>query len=162
MRSSMLLRVATLSAVLVLAAMGPAARAQAPLPPPGAVPEASDIAACLCLGRSVNALNAEMSRQRAAYDANQAELTRLDGQLQSVRAALDVNNPEAVAEFRALLARRDAAFRRGTSLAAGDLTSLTQHYNTSVGEYNARCANRPRDPVVLRNVEATLVCPPAY
>jgi hypothetical protein len=162
MRPSILLRVAVLSAVLALAAAAPAARAQAPLPPPGAVPEASDIASCLCLGRSVNALNAEMSRQRGAYDAHQAELARLDAQLQSARETLDVNNPEAVAEFRALLARRDAAFRRGTSLAAGGLTSVTQRYNASVGEYNGRCANRPRDPVVLRNVEATLVCPPAY
>ena len=134
------------------------ASAQVP-PPPGAVPEASDIASCLCLGRTVNALNAEMGQQQAAYHASQEELGRLDAQLQSSRASLDVNNPEAVAQFRALLARRDAAFRRGNSLAAGDLSSLVQRYNASVGEYNARCANHPRDPVLLRNVEATLVCP---
>lgn len=160
MQPSMVFRGATLWAVLALAAAVPAARAQ--VPPPGAVPEASDIASCLCLGRAVNALNAEMTRQQAEYHANQAELTRLDAQLQGARASLDVDNPQAVAQFRELLARRDAVLRRGTSLAAGALSSVVQRYNASVNEYNLRCANRPRDPVLLRNVEATLVCPPAY
>lgn len=161
MQPSMLLRVATLWAALALVASAPGARAQAPLPP-APVPEASDIASCLCLGQTVNALNAEMTQQQAAYHDNRAELARLDAQLQSDRASLDVNNPEAVAQFRALLARRDAVFRRGTGLAAGALDSLVRRYNANVNEYNARCANRPRDPVLLRNVEATLVCPPAY
>lgn len=161
MPSSMLFRAVRLAAVLAVAAV-PAVHAQVPLPPPGPIPEASDIASCLCLGRTVNALNAEMAGQQAAYRANRAELAQLDAQLDSERATLDVNNPEAVAQFRALLARRDAAFRRGTGLAAGTLSSVVQRYNGSVNEYNARCANRPRDPVLLRNVEATLVCPPAY
>jgi hypothetical protein len=159
MQSSMLFRVALLWAVAVVAAV-PAARAQAP--PPGAVPEASDIASCLCLGRAVNALNAEMTREQAGHHANQDELARLDSQLQTARASLDVNNPQAVAQFRELLARRDAVFRRGNDLAAGRLSGVVQHYNARVNEYNARCANRPRDPVLLGNVEATLVCPPAY
>ena len=135
--------------------------AQAP-PPPGAVPEASDIASCLCLGRTVNALNADMKQEEAAYHGNQAELARLDAQLQSARASLDVNNPQAVAQFRELLARRDSVFRHVNDLAAGRLNGVVQHYNARVNEYNARCANRPRDPVLLGNVEATLVCPPAY
>lgn len=158
MQPSMLLRGARLWAVVALAAAAPAARAQVP-PPPGP-PEAADIASCLCLGRSVNALNAEMAQQQALYHANRDELARLDAQLESARASLDVNNPEAVAQFRASLARRDALFRRGTSLATGALSSLTQRYNAGVNEYNARCANRPRDPVLLHSVEATLVCPP--
>jgi len=155
-----MLRASLLAAAFAMSA-SMQVHAQAPLPPPP-VPEASDIASCLCLGRTVNSLNAEMTQQQAAYQDNRAELTRLDAQLQSDRASLDVNNPEAVARFRALLARRDAAFRRGTSLAAGALGNLVQRYNASVNEYNARCANRPRDPLLLRNVEATLVCPPAY
>ncbi len=154
MQSSMLSRVAMLGVVLAVAAMAPAARAQAP--------EASDIAACLCLGRTVNALNAEMARQQSAYHAAQEDLARLDAQLESARTGLDVNNPQAVAQFRELLGRRDAAFRRTTSLATGSLNSVVQRYNAQVGEYNARCASRPRDPALLRSVEATLVCPPAY
>ena len=29
-----------------------------------------------------------------------------------------------------------------------------------MSEYNARCADRPRNPVLLNQVQATLVCPP--
>jgi hypothetical protein len=158
MRRSMLFRVTMLWAVLAIAAV-PAARAQAPVPPGG---EAADIASCLCLGRTVNALNAEMAQQQAAYHANQDELARRDAQLQAARASLDVNNPQAVAQFREMLARRDSVFRHGNELAAGRLSGIVQHYNASVNEYNARCANHPRDPVMMHNVEATLVCPPAY
>ncbi len=110
----------------------------------------------------MNALNEDMARRQAEYHANRDELARLDAELEGARAGLDVNNPEAVAQFRALLARRDAAFRRGTSLATGTLSSVTERYNARVNEYNARCARRPRDPVLLQSVESTLTCPPGY
>ncbi|MGE5270617.1 MAG: hypothetical protein ACM3JG_13200 [Thiohalocapsa sp.] len=156
------------AAAVALAAMAQA-HAQVPPPvvpvaplPPGPAGEAADIASCLCLGQTVNTLNAEMASQQGAYHASQDELARLDAQLATARASLDVNNPAAVAQFRELLGRRDAAFRRSTSLATGTLNSVVGRYNARVNEYNARCANHPRDPVLLRSVQATLVCPPAY
>jgi hypothetical protein len=55
-----------------------------------------------------------------------------------------------------------AAFQRSTSLASGDLAGAVERYNARVNEYNARCADRPRDPVLLGRVQATLSCPPSY
>ena len=158
MRSAMIRRVAMLCAgVAALAAASPAS-AQAP--PPSA--EAAEIAACLCLGQAVAALNNDMTAQQRSHDAARADLAQLDVQLQSARAGINVNDPQAVARFRQLLEQRDAAFARSTSLATGELGSAIERYNARVNEYNSRCANRPRDPNLLGRVQATLSCPPPY
>jgi hypothetical protein len=158
--------------VAVFAAISPAV-AQAPVYPPpppayGAVPapplsgEAGDIAACLCLKQAVDVLGADLAVKQRSRDEIDAELSRLDAEMQRARAGVDVNDPAAVARFRQLLERRDAAFRRSTALVTGDLSSATEHYNSRVNEYNSRCANRPRDPGLLASVQATLSCPPPY
>jgi len=139
--------------VAAVAASSPAA-AQAP--------EAAEIAACLCLGQAVSALTADMAAQQRSYAALQEELARLDAQLQGERASMDVNNPQSVARFRQVLEQRDAAFQRSTSLATGELNGVIERYNARVSEYNARCANRPRDPVLIERAQATLSCPPPY
>jgi hypothetical protein len=135
-----------------------------PAPPPVAPgsPQAAEIAHCLCLQQAVSALNADMIAKQRAYDAVRDELARLDSQLQSARASMDVNNPQSVAQFRELLERRDAAFKRSTGLVTGDLSSATARYNARTNEYNSRCANQPRDPALLSQVQATLTCPPLY
>ena len=140
-----------------VAAVGGASPTMAQAPPPS--PEAAEIAACLCLGQSISTLSAGMSAQQHSYEAARDELARLDAQLQSERAGVDVNNPQSVARFRQLLERRDAAFRRSTGLATGDLSSATARYNAAVNDYHVRCANRPRAPVLLGRVQATLSCP---
>jgi hypothetical protein len=155
MRAAMLCRAVLWGGVAAVAAASSAA-AQAP---PG-MPEAGEIAACLCLGQAVAALSADLAAQQGSYAAVRDELTRLDSQLERERAGMDVNNPQSVARFRQLLEQRDAAFRRSTSLATGDLNRATERYNYRVNEYNARCANRPRDPSLLGRVQATLSCPP--
>lgn len=151
-----LCRAVFLAGVAAVAAATPGA-AQAP---PGG--EAAEIAACLCLGQAVSALSADVAAQQRAYAAVQDELSRLDAQLQSERASMDVNNPQSVARFRQVLEQRDAAFRHSTSLATGELNVATGRYNARVNEYNARCANRPRDPALLERAQATLSCPPPY
>ncbi len=158
MRSAAWYRAAVLWAgVAALVAISPAV-AQAP--PPGGEP--ADIAACLCLGQTVTTLNADMTAQQQAYAAARGELTRLDAQLESARAGMDVNDPASVARFRQLLEQRDAAFRRSTGLVTGDLNRAIARYNARVNDYNARCANRPRNPELLAQVQATLSCPPLY
>ncbi|HEV2336647.1 MAG TPA: hypothetical protein VGS13_14180 [Stellaceae bacterium] len=158
MRSAAWYRAAVLWAgVAALVAASPAV-AQAP--PPGGEP--ADIAACLCLGRAVDTLNADMTAQQRAYAAARDELTRFDAQLQSARAGMDVNDPASVARFRELLEKRDAAFRRSTGLVIGDLNRAIARYNARVNDYNARCANRPRNPDLVAQVQATLRCPPPY
>ena len=157
MHSSTLRRAAALCAGL--AALIATAAAQAQAPPPGNS-EAGEIAACLCLNRSVSALSAELTAKQQAYNAVRDELARLDAELEHERGAVDVNNPESVARFRQLLERRDAVFRRQRSQGFADLSAVTERYNARSGEYNARCAGRPRDPGLLARVEATLTCPP--
>jgi len=156
--------------VAAFAAISPAVAQAPPYPPPpyGAVPapglsgEAGDIASCLCLGQAADTLHADMTAQQSSYAAARDELTRLDAQMQSARAGMDVNDPAAVARFREMLERRDAAFRRSTGLVTGDLNSATTRYNARINEYNARCANRPRNPDLVAQVQATLSCPPPY
>lgn len=132
--------------------------AVAQVPPPS---EAADVAACLCLQRSTDALGATMTQRKSAYDASRQEIAGLDAQLQSARATLNVDNPEAVAQYRQLLERRDAAFRRSSGPLFAEYSSTVSLYNDRVNEYNARCADRPRNPILLNQVQATLVCPGA-
>lgn len=171
MRLSRRYRAAVVCAGLALLVAGAAAVAQAPppaypLPPavvvpvPPASPEAAEIAACLCLQQSMNALGADMAARQRSYDELRAELTRLDVQLEQERSGLDVNNPASVARFRQLLQQRDGVFRRSTGPIAADLSSVVERYNARANEYNARCANRPRDPRLLAGVQASLICPP--
>ena len=156
MRLSMIRLELVLTASLVLAA--PALAQMAPAPPS----EAADIASCLCLQQRVNTLGADMNGRQKAYREAQDDLTRIDAELRNARAGIDVNNPEAVARFRQLVEQRDAAFRRSTGLASGELARITERYNADVSEYNSRCANRPRDPRLLQSVQATLACPQGY
>ena len=155
---SMLGRAAALWVAVGGCAIAPFAAAQ--MPPRS--PETDEIAACLCLRQSVDALSLDMAGRQQAHAAAQNELAQIDAQMQGERARMDVNNPQSVAQFRQLLERRDAVFRRSTSLATGELHGITERYNARVGEYNARCAERPRNPDLLRAVQATLVCPPPY
>ena len=159
MRSSKRRRIGVLWAGA--AALMAAAPALAQVPPP-ASPEAADIAACLCLRQAVDATGADMAAKQSAYQASQSELTALDAQLQSARATLNVDNSEAVAQFKQLLERRDVAFRQSSGAVTADLAAAVERYNGRANEYNARCANRPRNPVLLAQVQATLVCPPPY
>jgi hypothetical protein len=134
----------------------------AQVPPPPGSPEAADIASCLCLKQEVDALSAESAAKRQDYDGLHAELGRIDAQLEAERSHMDVNDPASVARFRQLLDRRDALFKRSTGEAFNSAQSISERYNTRVGEYNSRCANRPRDPRLLAQVQATLVCPRSY
>jgi uncharacterized protein (DUF885 family) len=121
--------------------------------------EAANIAACLCLQRSLDAAGAARVDRERAYEASRQEVAGLDAQLQSARATLNVDNPQAVAQFRQLLERRDAVFRQSSGPLFNQFSSAVAVYNQRIGEFNARCANRPTNPVLLAQVQATLVCP---
>jgi hypothetical protein len=154
------MRGAMLGAFMVglLAGVAPAG-AQVP-PPPS--PEASEIAACLCLQQAIDVSRAESASKQAAYDSVHNELTRLDADLARERAQVDVNNPDSVARFRQLLEHRDSVFRRSSGQAVSEAQAAAGRYNRQIEEYNARCANRPRNPVLLSQVQATLSCRRPY
>ena len=144
-------------AVLVLGFAGllvpGTARAQMPT-------EAAEISACLCLQQAVSSLSAEMNARTQALDAVTRQLADLDAQVAHERSTIDVNNPDAVARFKALLERRDAAYRQSVGSVHADATQSTARYNARVNEYNARCANRPFNSAIVAQIQPTLSCPP--
>ena len=140
---------------LAMALAPGAAGAQVPLPP-----EMAEITACLCLQQAVSALSADMNARKQALDTVTRQLADLDAQLARERSTLDVNNPDAVARYKALLERRDAAYRQSIGPVHADATQATARYNARVSEYNARCANRPFNSAIVAQVQVNLVCPP--
>ena len=138
---------------------GAGARAQVP-PPVVPAPETAEISACLCLQQAVAVRSAEMNQKNQALDAITHQLADLDGQLAQARANLNINNPDAVARYKALLERRDDAYRQSIGPVHDDATQATARYNARVNEYNARCANRPFNSALVAEMQAHLSCPP--
>jgi hypothetical protein len=101
---------------------------------------------CLCLQQQVNSSMSNMQAANAQLSATQAQLTQLDGQLAAARAGLDVNNPQAVAQFRQLLAQRDTAYKQSTGGALSAAQAATASYDQAVAGYNNQCAGRPLPP----------------
>ena len=101
---------------------------------------------CLCLKQAVDGTNTDMQAANAQLSAAQAQLNQLDGQLTTARAGLNVNDPQAVAQFRQLLAQRDAAYRQSTGGALTAAQTATATYDQAVAAYNNQCAGRPLPP----------------
>jgi hypothetical protein len=137
-----------------------ASLAQAPPPPPPPSPEADAIRECLCLRRSMERSMSEMTDKRNSLDRINAELKQSDADLERQRAALNVNDPQSVAQFRQRLEQRDQLFKRSTGPIVNDVTASVQRYNDRVGAYNQQCANRPFNSMLQAQVQATLSCPP--
>jgi len=135
------------------------ASAQVPPPPVPLPPEPAEISACLCLQQAVATLSAEMNQRTLALGAVGRQLSDLDAQLAQARANLNVNDPNAVARYKAVLEQRDAAYRQSIGPAHADATRATARYNERVNEYNARCANRPFNSALVADIQAHLSCP---
>jgi hypothetical protein len=140
----------------LLAVLAPGA-ARAQVPPP---PEVADITACLCLQRAVSTLSANMNAKNQALDTVTRQLSDLDAQLARDKSTINVNNPDAVAHYKALLERRDAAYRQSIGPVHTEAERATAGYNARVNEYNAHCANRPFNSAVVAQMQVNLVCPP--
>jgi hypothetical protein len=142
-----------MSLVLVAVLGTCAAEAQVP-------PEVAEISACLCLQQAVATLGADMNARKQALDTVTRQLAELDAQLARERSAINVNNPDAVARYKALLEQRDAAYRQSIGPVYADAAQATARYNARVSEYNAHCANRPFNSAIVAQVQVNLVCPP--
>lgn len=147
---------AAILAVGLIALSAGAARTQVPVLPP----EVAEINACLCLQQAVGALSAEMNAKAQALGAVNRRLADLDAQLARERPQVNVNNPDAVARYKALLEQRDAAYRQSIGPVHADATQATARYNARVNEYNARCANRPFNSALVAAAQVNLMCPP--
>jgi DNA repair ATPase RecN len=131
----------------------------APMPPVPPSPEADAIRECLCLQQSMERASSEMTDKRNSLDRINAELRQTDADLERQRAALNVNDPQAVAQFRQRLEQRDGLFKRSTGPIVNDVTASVERYNHRVAAYNQQCANRPFNSVLQAQVQATLSCP---
>ena len=114
--------------------------AMAQMPPPG--PDLT----CLCLKQAVDATGADMTAKNGELNAAQSQLSQIDAQLATMRSQTNVNDPQSVAQFRQLLAQRDAAFKQSNGDLIGASQAATARYNQAVADYNARCAGRPLPP----------------
>ena len=103
-----------------------------------------------------------MTAKQQALSQTRAELDRSTTDLEAARTHMDVNDPQSVARFREMLARRDALFRRASGDAVTETGAAVERYNQRSQEYNARCANHPMDPGLVERAQATLACPPPY
>jgi hypothetical protein len=121
--------------------------------------EPAEINACVCLQLASAALAADKDAKSQALAAANQQLVDLDAQLASSRARIDVNNPDAVARYKALLERRDAAYGQ-ISPAQSAAAAAVGRYNASVGEYNQRCAGRPFNSELVAQIQAHPNCPP--
>ena len=121
--------------------------------------EPAEINACVCLQLASGALAADKDAKSQTLAAASQQLADLNAQLASERARIDVNNPDAVARFKALLERRDAAYGQ-ISPAQSVAAAAVARYNASVGEYNQRCAGRPFNSDLVRQIQARPNCPP--
>ena len=130
------------------------AGAQVPLPN---VP--AEMNACLCLQQAAGTLAAEKDAKAQALAAANRQLTDLDAQLAAERPQVDVNNPDSVSRYKALLVRRDAAFGQ-ISPTQADAARAVSRYNASVDEYNQRCTRLPMDPGLAAAMQGHLNCPP--
>jgi Skp family chaperone for outer membrane proteins len=129
-----------------------AAKAQIPYEP-------AEINACVCLQQASGALLSEKDAKGQALGAVNRELADLDAQLAAERPRVDVNSPDSVSRYKALLERRDAAYRQ-LSPAQSDAAQAVARYNASVDEYNHRCAGRPFNAELEAQIQAHPNCPP--
>ncbi len=149
-------RARALLAAAGLLVLASPAWAQAPIPP-----EAAAISACLCMERDIASLSQAMQSQQQALAQANRELADLNAQLEAARPHVDVNNPESVARYKALLQRRDAAYRRSVGPIVPATDAAVRRYNAVVNQYNAQCANHPFDSVLMAQIQQTLTCPPS-
>ena len=120
----------------------------------------AEINACLCLQQAVATLSADMSGKTQTLDAVRRELANLDAQLVSDRPRVEVNNPDSVGRYKALLEHRDDVYRQSVGSVVTDADQAVARYNARVNEYNARCANHPFNSQMMAEVQAHLSCPP--
>jgi hypothetical protein len=112
---------------------------------PGYPPSGPDFS-CLCLKQSVDMTHDDMQAKQGELSGAQGQLSQLDNQLAVERARVDVNNPQAVAQFRQQLAQRDTLFRRTNGDLIAAAQAATANYNQAVAAYNNQCAGRPLPP----------------
>src|SRR5271154_48683 len=120
----------------------------------------AEITACLCMQQGVATLSSAMSAKTQALAAVRQHLADLDAQLAQARPNVQVNSPDSVARYKALLQQRDAAYQQSLGPVVTDADQATARYNSHVGQYNAQCASHQFNADMMASIQAHLACPP--
>jgi hypothetical protein len=120
----------------------------------------AEITTCLCMQQGVATLSSDMSTKTQALAAVRQHLADLDAQLAQARPNVDVNNPDSVGRYKALLQQRDAAYQQSLGPVVTDAEQSTARYNSHVAQYNAQCASHQFNADVMAQIQAHLSCPP--
>ena len=138
---------------VALAAAGGAAAQQQMLRAP------DQVRACLCLGQQVTQESSELAQRRRQWQEKQQQIEALNQQVAAARPKVDVNDPNAIAAFKALLARRDAAAQTFAAEDTPNYRTFAEKYNARVADFNRGCAGKVYDSVVEAQIRQTLSCP---
>jgi hypothetical protein len=130
---------------------------------PAAAQMSSDpaqINACLCLEQGVATMAQSMNDKTRTLAAVRQHLADLDAELARERPLVDVNNPGAVDRYKALLDRRDAAYRDSIGPVVSEADQAVARYNALVGQYDRQCALHSFNSEIMSEMRAHLSCPP--
>ncbi len=119
----------------------------------------AEINACLCLEREVETMSQSMNDKTQALAAARQHLADLNAELAQARPLVDVNNQSSVDHYKALLERRDAAYRESIGPVVSEADHAVAHYNSVANQYDSACANHPFNSDIMRDMQARLVCP---
>ena len=119
----------------------------------------AEINACLCLEREVATMAQSMNDKTRALAAVRQHLADLDAELARERPLVDVNNPNSVDGYKALLDRRDAAYRESIGPVVSDADQAVARYNALVGQYDRQCALHSFNLDIMNQLRAHLSCP---
>jgi hypothetical protein len=119
----------------------------------------AEINACLCLERGVEAMSQTMNDKTQQLAAIRQRLANLNAELAQERPLVDVNNPGSVDRYKALLERRDTAYRQSIGPIVSEADGAVGRYNALVNQYNSQCASHPFNAEVMQEMQAHLSCP---
>ena len=120
----------------------------------------AEINACLCLEQRVETTRQSMNDKTGALAAVRQHLADLDAELARERPLVDVNSPNSVDQYKALLDRRDAAYRGSIGPVVSEADQAVARYNALVGQYDRQCALHAFNSEIMNEMRAHLSCPP--
>jgi len=117
------------------------------------------IAYCLCQNRAVDESKEALDQQWRLYEESRRRYAALEGQVDAIRARMNVNDRDAIESFQRLLDERDAARLAFQGEATPAYSAAVDRYNGAIEAYSASCAGALFDQVVLAEVQRNLYCP---
>jgi hypothetical protein len=119
----------------------------------------AEINACLCLERAVETSSQSMNERTQALAAARQHLADLNAELAHERPLVNVNDQNSVDQYKALLERRDAAYRESIGPVVSEADQAVARYNALANQYDSQCANHPFNSAILQDMQAHLTCP---